>query len=116
MLIADDEPDMRALVSDVLRRAEFDVFEAANAQETLAGWRQHAPDVIVLDHLMPPVSGFDIARDILAEAPDQIIFMYTALVDDNVRAQSDAVGITLCVAKDRVFELPELVRDYVSRA
>ena len=106
---------MRALVSDVLRRAEFEVIEAANAQEAIDGWREHDPDVIVLDHLMPPVSGFDIARDILAVAPDQIIFMYTALVDDAVRARADALGITLCVSKDRVFELPELVREYLSR-
>jgi CheY-like chemotaxis protein len=114
VLIADDEPDMRALVCDVLRRAEVEVIEAADAEETYAGWRDHRPDVIVLDHLMPPVSGFDIAARILGEDPGQVIFLFTALVNPDVRAASERAGITLCLSKDRVFDIPDLVRAHVN--
>ena len=107
---------MRVLVSDVLRRAQIDVVEAADADATLAGWRAHRPDVVVLDHLMPPNSGLDIARQILAEDPSQVIFLFTGLVDSGVRANSDQLGITLCLSKERVFDLPDLVRMYVSPA
>jgi len=106
---------MRALVGDVLRRADVEVVEAADAESTLAGWRTHHPDVIVLDHLMPPVTGLDIAAEILAEAPDQVIFLFTAMDEAEVRDHAQQVGIALCLKKDRVFEIPDLVREYLSR-
>ena len=107
---------MRALVGDVLRRADVDVVEAANAESTLAEWRAQRPDVIVLDHLMPPVTGLHIAEQILGEDPTQLIFLFTALDPAEVRAEAEQLGIALCVKKDRVFELPDLLRDYLSRA
>ena len=116
VLIADDEPDMRALVGDVLRRAEFDVVEAADAESALAEWRARRPDVVILDHLMPPVTGLHIAAQILGEDPTQLIFLFTAMDERDVREPAEQLGIALCVKKDRVFELPDLLRDYVNRA
>jgi DNA-binding NarL/FixJ family response regulator len=110
-LIADDEPDMRALIAHVLRSADVEVVaEAATAEATVALWREHRPDVIVLDHRMPPVSGLDVAKEILAEAPGQIIFLFTAYVDADIRAAATALGITACISKDQVFEIPDLAR------
>jgi CheY-like chemotaxis protein len=114
VLIADDEPDIRALVADVLRRADLEVVEAADAEQTMTSWRQHRPAVIVLDHLMPPVSGFDLAEQILRESPNQVIFLFTALLDTDVRERSERLGITRCLPKERVFDLPELVRDVLN--
>lgn len=115
MLIADDESDIRVLVSDVLRRAQIEVIEAADAEETLAQWRAQEPDVVILDHLIPPASGFDIAEQILGERPDQVIFLFTAMIDPTVRATCERLGIALCVPKERVFDLPDLIREAVSR-
>jgi len=105
---------MRALVGDVLRRADIDVVEAADAETALAGWRAHRPDVVVLDHLMPPDTGLHIAEQILDEDPHQVIFLFTALDEAEVRDAAAQVGIAMCVKKDRVFEIPDLVRSYVS--
>jgi len=113
-LIADDEPDMRALAGDVLRRADVEVIEAGDADSTLERWRAHRPDVIVLDHLMPPVTGLHIAQQILGEDPTQLIFLFTALDDPGVRADAAELGIARCVRKQDVFSLPDLVRDAVS--
>jgi CheY-like chemotaxis protein len=113
VLIADDEPDIRALVGDVLRRADLEVVEAADAEQTLALWRRHRPDVIVLDHMMPPVSGFDLAEQILGESPNQVIFLFTAFLDTGVRERSERLGITLCLPKERVFDIPDLVRAHL---
>ena len=107
---------MRALVGDVLRRADLDVVEAADAETTLAEWRAQRPDVIVLDHLMAPVTGLHIAEQILGEDPTQLIFLFTAMDEAEVREPAEQLGIALCVKKDRVFELPELVREFLSRA
>ena len=107
---------MRALLGDVLRRADLEVVEAADAESTFAEWRAHRPDVIVLDHLMPPVTGLHIAEQILGEDPTQLIFLFTAMDEAEVRDAAERLGIALCVKKDRVFELPDLLRDYVNRA
>jgi CheY-like chemotaxis protein len=114
VLIADDEPDMRALISHVLGAEQIDVVEAANAEETVARWRELRPDVIVLDQRMPPSTGLEVAEAILAEAPAQVIFLFTAFVDADIRAEASRLGIRACVTKDQVFEIPALVRAHVS--
>ena len=110
MLIADDEPDMRALIAHVLRVEEIDVVEAATAEETLARWRELRPDAIVLDQRMPPATGLEIAQSILDEQPGQVILLFTAFVDAAIRADAARLGITACVSKDQVFDIPELLR------
>jgi CheY-like chemotaxis protein len=105
---------MRALMSHVLRAQDIDVVEAVDAEETLARWREHRPDVIVLDQRMPPTSGLDLAKAILADAPGQVIFLFTALVDAEIRSEAGRLGIIACVSKDQVLELPDLIRGHLS--
>lgn len=107
---------MRALIAHVLRAEEIDVVEAATAEEAIARWRELRPDAIVLDQRMPPATGLEIARSILTEAPAQVIFLFTAFVDAAIRSEAEAIGITACVGKDQVFEIPELVRRHVTPA
>ena len=114
MLIADDEPDMRALIGHVLRTEGIDVVEAADAQETVAQWREHRPDAIVLDQRMPPTTGLEVAEAILTEAPSQVIFLFTAFVDAEIRSEAERLGIASCVSKDQVFEIPDLIRAHVN--
>jgi CheY-like chemotaxis protein len=113
VLIADDEPDMRALIAHVLRVEEIDVVEAATAEETIARWRELRPDAIVLDQRMPPTTGLEIAAAILDEAPGQVILLFTAFVDAAIRAEVQRLGITACVAKDQLLEIPALLRAHV---
>src|SRR5260221_13430057 len=105
---------MRALISHVLQAEAIDVVEVATAEELLEQWRALGPDVIVLDERMPPSSGLDVAEEILAHQPGQLIFLFTAFVDAKIRAQAERVGITACVSKDQVFEIPALVRARVT--
>ena len=104
---------MRALIGHVLRSEGIDVVEAADADETVARWREARPDVIVLDQRMPPATGLEIAEAILADAPGQVIFLFTAFVDAPIRSEAQRLGIAACVSKDQVFEIPDLVRAHV---
>ncbi|MEY2451334.1 MAG: two-component system, NarL family, response regulator DesR [Acidimicrobiaceae bacterium] len=114
MLIADDEPDMRTLIAHVLRAEEIDIVEAATAEETVARWRDFRPDAIVLDQRMPPTTGLEIAESILHEEPGQVILLFTALVDAAIRSEAERLGITACVSKDQIFDIPELLRTHLT--
>ena len=105
---------MRALITHVLRADEIDVVEATNAEETLEQWRELRPDVILLDQRMPPTSGLEVAEAILTDEPGQVIFLFTAFVDAEIRSQAGRIGIAACVSKDQVFEIPDLVRAHLS--
>ena len=50
------------------------------------------PDVVVLDNRMPHLSGLEAARRIMDERPDQVVILYSAFLDDSVRAEARSSG------------------------
>jgi DNA-binding NarL/FixJ family response regulator len=108
-LIVDDDDDMRFLLRVVIEAANKGLAiagEARSASEAVEQWRQHAPDVVVLDHRMPDRSGLDVAAEILAERPDQSIILFSAFLDDETIARAEALGVRACMSKDRYDEIP----------
>jgi CheY-like chemotaxis protein len=122
MLIVDDELDMRVLVRAVIEMANEDlsvIAEAADGIEALRVWRDldgpPEPDVVILDNRMPGMSGLEAAEQILSERPQQIIVLYSAFLDDTVRAKAAEIGITTCVSKAELESLPGLIRELIER-
>ena len=118
MLIVDDEMDMRMLVRVVIEMANHGlsiVGEAADGDEALRVWRDlngpPIPDVVILDNRMPGLTGIEVAEQILAERPGQIIVLYSAFLDDEVRAQADEIGIARCVSKEDLDRLPGVIHE-----
>ena len=70
VLIADDSRIFRALMSEVLRESGLDVIEAANGREALDRALVARPDLIILDALMPLLSGFDVLTRLREKAPE----------------------------------------------
>ena len=62
ILVADDDPDIRALVSAVLRAAGYVVVPARDGEEALALAAVHELGAAVLDVFMPRVGGFEVCR------------------------------------------------------
>lgn len=62
ILVVDDEPPIRRLLELELSAAGYQVLLAANGMEALRRTRQERPDLIVLDMMMPGMSGFDLLR------------------------------------------------------
>ncbi len=62
VLVVDDEPDARALISRVLEDAGAEVATAANAEEALTRLDGEVPDVLISDLGMPEKNGFDLIR------------------------------------------------------
>jgi len=117
MLIVDDELDMRMLVRLVIEIANDGlsiIGEAADGSEALRVWRdldEPEPDIVILDNRMPGLSGLEVARQIRAERPSQLILLYSAFLDDTVRAAAAEIGIAKCVTKDDLERLPSVVRE-----
>lgn len=88
VLVVDDESAIREMIQFALRRAGMDVSGAADAREALARISENKPDIILMDWMMPGVSGLDLTRRLRREpvTADIPIIMLTAKVteDDKV--------------------------------
>lgn len=96
ILIADDSQLNAELLEAHLEGTGFDRMIAANGEETLKAAREWKPDVILLDVMMPRLSGFEVCRRLRAESAtkDIGILMVTALdqptdVEQGVSAGTD---------------------------
>lgn len=110
VLVADDQADMRLLVGAVFEHAHGPlsvVAEATTGAEAIAQWRRVHPDVILLDHQLPDQTGLQVAQVILGEQPDQRIYLFTAYLDNAIRAEAARLGVVACLSKTDVFTLPE---------
>ena len=78
ILIADDEPRIRRIVSLLLGDAGYEVKTASNGGEAVALAESFAPDIILLDQQMPVMNGTEAMQRILKKNPDQVIILMTA--------------------------------------
>ena len=62
VLVVDDEPIVRDVVTRYLRRDGFDTVEAESGEEARAIIESRAPSLVVLDVMLPGVSGLDLCR------------------------------------------------------
>lgn len=101
ILVVDDEPDLLELVRFNLSQAGFEVETAATGREALERLEASPPDLVILDLMLPDVSGNDICRQIrgdpaLAELP---IVMLTAKSEEVDRVVGFELGADDYVAK-----------------
>jgi len=101
VLIVDDVPENLSLLYDALDEAGYAVLVATNGESALQRARQSLPDVILLDAVMPGMDGFEVARNLQAEAETQripIIFM-TGLTETEHVVAAFAAGSVDYVTK-----------------
>ncbi len=67
LLIADDDEDILMLVQLRLSRSGFEVIVARDGEEALRLAREHRPDLVVLDWMMPKASGVEVLRELRAD-------------------------------------------------
>ena len=114
-LIVDDDEDMRFLLRVLIEAANEGLTiaaEASSGDEAIAQWREHQPDVVVLDNRMPDRTGLEVAAEILAEHPGQSIILFSAYLDDDTVARAGELGVRACLSKDDYDELPAALWRY----
>jgi two-component system OmpR family response regulator len=75
ILVVDDEPNIRDVVCFALQNDGFETLEAANGEDALRIKRQHKPDLILLDIIMPHMNGTDVCREIRRQDNTPIVFL-----------------------------------------
>jgi PAS domain S-box-containing protein len=81
VLLVDDEPLVRASTADMLTELGFEVVEADSGQDALALIDVRAPDLVITDHLMPGLSGTDLALILAAERPGIPVLIVSGYAD-----------------------------------
>lgn len=119
ILVVDDDADMRYLARVVLEGAGIEIAgEAADGPEALTKLRAleppPIPTVILLDNQMPGPSGLDVAAQILADLPDQLIVLFSAYLDGDIIAQATRLGVAACVSKADALNLSEIIQNLVA--
>jgi len=98
ILVVDDEPWVVQAVRSYLEEAHFEVVSAYDGDEALAQFRRHAPDLIILDWMLPKLDGLTVAQRIRQTSGVPII-MLTARVDEEHRVEGLEAGADDYVVK-----------------
>jgi DNA-binding response OmpR family regulator len=94
VLVVDDEPFICRSLSFVLRKDDYEVFEARDGEEALEVIRTEKPDLVFLDVMMPKMNGFDVVRAVRAEEhlAGILIVLLTAKGQDADRQTGEDAG------------------------
>ncbi|MPZ29108.1 MAG: response regulator [Micromonosporaceae bacterium] len=80
VLVVDDDPALAEMLGIVLRNEGFQPLFVADGEQALAAFHEHRPDIVLLDLMLPGMSGIDVARQIRADSGIPIV-MLTAKTD-----------------------------------
>ena len=111
ILIVEDDEDVRALIAHKLRRAGHEVSEAGDGEQGLAAARASAPDLMVLDWMMPKLTGIEVCAQIRADVdlPQPRILLLTA------KSQDSDIALAMKTGADAYLIKPFRANDLLER-
>ncbi len=119
VLIIDDDPDIVDLIAERLRENNFECFTAHLPAEGLEKAMEFKPDLVLLDLMLPKMSGFGFIREfkLRSELANIPVVVLTALADEDIAQEAMNLGAAgyltkACSAK----ELVSVVKEYSSAA
>jgi CheY-like chemotaxis protein len=103
VLVVDDDATFRAVIGEVLKAEGCSVREATNGREALNMVRDHLPDLILTDLMMPTMSGWDLCTELgsnerLARVPVAVVSGVARTLPRGVRSLSKPVELTELLA------------------
>ena len=112
ILLVEDDASLASVYLERLEAEGFDIRHVANGEDALSNAIEYKPDLILLDVMMPKISGFDVL-DILRNTPETTnvrIVMLTALSQDKDRDRAKELGVDDYLVKSQV-----VIADVVDR-
>jgi voltage-gated potassium channel Kch/CheY-like chemotaxis protein/HPt (histidine-containing phosphotransfer) domain-containing protein len=101
ILLADDHKALRLLFARKIGAAGYEIITAADGEEALELAREHQPDLVVLDVMMPEKTGYDVCRTIkeIPEMRDTPVILYSAMESDDFFRKGKESGADVCIRK-----------------
>lgn len=112
ILLVEDDDALATVYSTRLKAEGFDILRVANGEDALVSALQYHPDLVLLDVMMPKVSGFEVL-DILRNTPETVnlkVIMLTALSQDSDKKRAEELGVDDYLVKSQV-----VIADVVER-
>ncbi|MGB8385076.1 MAG: response regulator transcription factor [Dermatophilaceae bacterium] len=85
VLVAEDEPTVSGVLTAYLAKAGFDAIVCADGPSALRLWARRRPEVVILDIMLPGLSGLDVLRQRRADADTAAVMILSALGDEDDR-------------------------------
>ncbi|OYX40675.1 hypothetical protein B7Y94_06110 [Candidatus Saccharibacteria bacterium 32-49-12] len=104
ILLVEDDTSLAAVYRARLELEGFDIREVNNGEDALSATLEYRPDLILLDAMMPKISGFDVL-DILRNTPETMnvrIIMLTALSQPKDKERAEGLGVDDYMVKSQV--------------
>lgn len=104
ILLVEDDTALAAVYKSRLELEGFDIREVNNGEEALSAAIEFKPDLILLDAMMPKISGFDVL-DILRNTPETTnirVVMLTALSQPKDKERAESLGVDDYLVKSQV--------------
>jgi len=104
ILLVEDDTALAAVYRSRLELEGFDIKEVNNGEEALSAAIQFKPDLVLLDAMMPKISGFDVL-DILRNTPETAgikVVMLTALSQPKDKERAESLGVDDYLVKSQV--------------
>lgn len=120
ILLVEDDTALAAVYRSRLELEGFDIREVNNGEDALTAAIEFKPDLILLDAMMPKISGFDVL-DILRNTPDTAnirVIMLTALSQPKDKERAESLGADDYLVKSQVVigDVVERVKFHLSKA
>ncbi|RMG43440.1 MAG: response regulator [Candidatus Dadabacteria bacterium] len=91
VLIADDDADTRIIVSSAIQQLKCKVLEAEDGKKALESYREHSPDLAILDVMMPEMNGNEVCREIKKSQEGTLVPVIMLTAKDQVKDIVDSL-------------------------
>jgi len=112
VLVVDDSPDILLLSTSILRRAGYDVLEASTGKECFDAVQTNHPDLVVLDVMLPDMTGMDVCRQMKNDKRSEDIFVILA---SGIQISSERQAEGLDIGADGYIVRPISNREFLAR-
>lgn len=117
ILLVEDDEVLASVYRARLEMEDFEVMEVHDGKQALTAALRYRPDLMILDAMMPKISGFDVL-DILRNTPETMnlqIIMLTALSQESDRERAEKLGVDEYLVKSQVMisDVIEKVREHL---
>lgn len=111
VLVVDDEPPVRELFEDLLKKENCIVKSVATGEETIASINAEDFDIVLLDIKLPGMSGLEALKQIKTSKPDLIVIMITGFgYDDDLIKKSQELGCSGYIGKN--LPIPQMINNF----